>query len=287
MKHLRLLVLLLAPAPAALAQFICATNKGAITIAEYAGAERDVVIPSRITGHPVRAIGYRAFSFSTLTNLTIPDSVTTIGEGAFEHCSDLTSVTIPDTVTTIGECAFYLCPSLTSVALGANLTNIAAAAFSSCANLTNVLIPSSVASIGPMTFASCRNMTAIRVEALNASYSSVAGVLFNKTQTTLTLCPGGKAGDYVIPNSVLEIGGGAFRGCARLTSVTIPAGVTRIGPEAFEACPGLKALYFRGNAPSQTRAVFDDRSRATIYYLPGTTGWGPQFGGRPTAVWKR
>ena len=67
------------------------------------------------------------------------------------------------------------------------------------------------------------------MDALNSVYSSVDGVLFNKSQTTLIQYPGGKAGSYTIPNSVTSIGDYAFSGCTSLTSVTIPNSVTSIG----------------------------------------------------------
>ena len=109
------------------------------------------------------------------------------GDYAFYGCTSLTSVTIPNSVTSIGDWAFYRCTSLTSVT-----------------------IPNSVTSIGDWAFYSCTSLTAITVDALNSVYSSVAGVLFNKSQTTLIQCPGGKAGSYTIPNSVTSIGDYAF-----------------------------------------------------------------------------
>jgi len=93
-----------------------------------------------------------------------------------------------------------------------------------------------------------------------------------------------------IPNSVASIGNQAFFGCARLTTVTIGKGVTSIGDEAFIYCAGLTGVYFRGNAPRIRRTAFDGATKATVYYLPGTKGWGgrfwgTKFAGRPTALW--
>ena len=82
---------------------------------------------------------------------------------------------------------------------------------------------------------SCPLLGAITVDASNPAYSSVAGVLFNKSQTTLLRCPEGKSGSYTIPNGVTSIGGYAFSRCSGLTSVTLPTSVTSIGDRAFES----------------------------------------------------
>jgi hypothetical protein len=122
------------------------------------------------------------------------------------------------------------------------------------------------------------------VDPLNAVYSSADGVLFNQSQTTLIQCPGGKAGNYTIPNSVTNVAYNALAECYYLTNVTIPNSVTVIGSDAFYYCYRLTGIYFHGNAPSLGSNVFDYDSNATIYHLPGTTGWGPTFGGLPTVL---
>jgi hypothetical protein len=85
-------------------------------------------------------------------------------------------------------------------------------------------------------------------------------------------------------NSVTNIGDFAFIGCSSLATVTIGNNVTTIGDGAFEYCTSLTSVHFQGNAPSLGEGVFYD-TPATNYYLPGTTGWGTNFGGRPTALW--
>jgi len=88
-----------------------------------------------------------------------------------------------------------------------------------------------------------------------------------------------------IPNSVTNIGDYAFAGCTNLTSVTIPNSVTSIAGLAFWNCSSLTEVYFQGNAPSVGYGAFLDADNATVYHLPGTTGWGTTFGDRPTALW--
>jgi hypothetical protein len=87
-----------------------------------------------------------------------------------------------------------------------------------------------------------------------------------------------------IPNSVTIIGNWAFYGCSGLTSVTIPNSVTTIGDQAFYNCTNLTGVYFQGNAPNGP-SVFSVDNNVTVYYLPGTTGWGSTFGGRPAMLW--
>jgi hypothetical protein len=249
-----------------------------------------------------------AYPGSKVGSYTIPPSVTSIEDGAFAFCTSLTSVSIPSSVSSIGYGTFALCASLTSVTIPNSVTNIGIYSFSSCASLTNVTIGSSVTSIGDGAFAACTSLSAITVNPSNSVYSSLDGILFNKSQTTLIQCPGGKAGGYTIPNSVSNLGESAFERCASLTSVTIGNGVTSIGHNVFERCPSLtsvtvsasvtsigidafhkctslKEVYFQGNPPSVDLSAFNDDDKAIVYYLPGTKGWGSTFGGRPTALW--
>ena len=244
-----LLLLLLLTLPAVVqAQFDYTINNGTVTITGYTGSGGAVTIPAMISGLPVASIGDSAFAFVDWS-------------GSGSNCQYIVSVTIPDSVTSIGSSAFYHCSSLTNVTLGTNVTTVGEAAFSSCSNLTSVTIPASVTSIWQGSywegvFYQCSSLTAITVNPQNPQYSSVAGVLFNRSQTTLITCPEGKVGAYTIPDSVSSIEYAAFLGCRSLTSVTIPNSVTSIGIEAFVYCSGLTSVTIPGSVTNTGNDAF-------------------------------
>ena len=167
----------------------------------------DLVIPDSVT-----SIGVYAFSgCSGLTSVTILDSVTSIGNYAFNGCIGLTSVTIPNSVTSISWGAFMVCTGLRSVTIGSGVTSIGSSAFSGCSGLTSVTIPDSVTSIGSYAFAYCSSLTSV-----------------------------------TIGNGVTRIGDYAFSDCDGLTSVTIGNGVTSIGSMVFAYCYELTSVTFEG-----------------------------------------
>jgi hypothetical protein len=196
-----------------------------------------VTIPNSVT-----SIGDQAFALCfSLTSVTIGINVASIGDYAFNSCFSLTNATIPNSVTSIGDYAF-LGSGLTSVTIGINVASIGDYAFNSCFSLTSVTIPNSVTNIGVDSFGSSVSLTAITVAAQNPAYSSVNGVLFDKSQATLLQFPGGLGGSYTIPSSVTSIGGYAFDTCTSLTGVTIPNSVTSIGEYAFYESASLLSV---------------------------------------------
>jgi hypothetical protein len=238
------------------AQFTFVTNNGAINITGYLGTDGTVVIPGMINGYPVTSIGSSAFFYqTTLTNVTIPGSITNIGFQAFTGCG-LTSVSIPDGVVTIGQSAFMHCSSLTNVSFGNSVTSIADGAFYGCTSLTNVFIPKNVTNIYSTAFVYCSNLTALDVDVINPAFSSVDGVLFDKYQTILLCYPAGLPGNYFMPGSVISIGDNAFEFCFNFTNVIIPDAVTTIGRSAFYGCENISHFTLSSNLVSIGSSAF-------------------------------
>ena len=126
-----------------------------------------IIIPEEVsymdTNKKVTSIGEHAFSKSSLTSVSIPNTVTTIKEAAFANCNGLSSITIPNSVTTIGESAFYYCYGLTSVTIGNSVTSIERTAFCGCKYMTSLTLGNSVTSIGPRAFQYCNALASLTI----------------------------------------------------------------------------------------------------------------------------
>ena len=198
-----------------------------------------------------------------LTEYTIPDIVTTIGDGAFACCRCLTSITITDSVTTIGDEAFYDCSSLTSVTIPDSVTTIGDYAFCGCSSLTSVTIPDSVTTIGDGAFYVCSSLTKF-----NSKYASDDGRCLIIDGTLKSFAPAGLT-TYSIPNSVTTIGDEAFASCRCLTSITIPDNVTKIGGAAFSGCSSLTSVYCKAiTPPAGDGNMFDYNASGRMIYVP-------------------
>ena len=166
----------------------------------------------------------------SVKKVVIEDGVTSIGNSAFDSCSNLTSITIPDSVSSIGNFVFYGCSSLTSITLSNNITNIGNSAFAGCSSLTSITIPDRVTSIEKYAFYNCSGLTSITIP---DSVTSIGESAFRNC-TSLT--------SITIPDSVTSIGKSAFSNCSSLTSITIPDSVTSIGDYVFISCSSLTTI---------------------------------------------
>ena len=225
-----------------------------------------ITIPNGVT-----SIGDYAFSECTsLTSITIPNSVSSIGEGAFLLCESLENITIPNSVTSISDSVFFCCTGVTSITIPDSVTSIGDGAFGNCESLTSITVPDSVVSIGTYAFEGCTNLTSILVDKQNNEYSSLDGVLFNKDQTILVICPSGKSSSYVIPDSVTYIDNRAFCHYSSLTSITIPDSVMNIGDEAFWGCENLTSITIPNSVTSIGHYAFTDCTNLTSIAIPSS-----------------
>jgi hypothetical protein len=264
------LACLLAAAPAT-AQVNYAVSGNTAYVTYSYSASGDIAIASAYNGYPVTSIGGGAFyGCANLTNVTIPNSVTSIGGGAFALCRSLTNVTIPNSVTNIGWQAFSNCTSLTSVTIPNSVIRIETWAFRDCWGLASVTIPNSVTTLGNGVFSRCYSLTNLSVAAANPVYSSLDGVLFNKAQTILLTYPGGRAGSYVIPDSLTTIPDAAFSDSTNLTSVTIPDSVTSIGYEAFYRCRSLTSVTIGNGITTIGYGAFWNCTSLTSVTIPNS-----------------
>lgn len=253
MKLLRLLWLMAAPF-AVHAQFTFTTNfaNGAITISGYTGPGGAVIIPSTTNGWPITAIGSGAFQHqATVTDITIPGSVTNIGYGAFFDCTGLTNVSMGSGVLSLSSGSgvfaefgcFTFCTGLRSVILPASMTNIGINAFYSCTNLTNLAFSGGTINIGSNA----------------CEYTALQNIS--------------------VPDSTsnLIIGNNAFASCPDLTNVAIGSGLSSlsIGLEAFVNCTNLLAFdvdpansFFE----SSNGVLFDAGQNVLLAFPPGVGG---------------
>ena len=269
------------------------TGDAGVTITDCEeSTEGEVVIPGEIEGLPVTSIGFEAFdSCSSLTSVSIPESLTSIEPLVFFNCSSLTSITVAssnpayksidgvvhskdgsrllicptgkkghytigENVTRVGATAFWDCSSLTSVTIPASVTSIEFQAFAKCTNLTTITIPDSVTSIGGGAFRDCTSLTSITIP---ASVTSIEGYAFVACSALTSI---------TMPDSITRINEGAFAACSSLTSITIPEGVTSIEWGAFEDCNGLTSIIIPESVTSIGEAVMAGCRSLTSATIP-------------------
>ena len=241
----------------------------------YLSKGENFIIPDSVT-----SIGDGAFEDCwSLQSVTIPDSVTSIGDLAFYDCRSLHSVTIPDSVTSIGESAFYRCSSLQSVTIPDSVTSIGSSAFESCSSFQSVTIPASVTSIGESAFEGCSSLQSVTIPDSVTSIGDSAFEFCDSLHSVTIPDSVTSIGDdafheclslqsVTIPDSVTSIGDSAFSGCSSLQSVTIPDSVTSIGDCAFSFCSSLQSVTIPDSVTSIGDRAFKDCSSLQSVAIP-------------------
>ena len=231
-------------------------NKEITTLIQYP-CKKDVkkyIIPEGVT-----SIGEYAFEYcSNLINITIPEGVTSIGKSAFEYCSSLTNITIPEGVTSIGKFAFEYCSSLTSITIPDSVTSIGSCAFDNCSRLKSITIPEGVTNIGNSAFERCSSLTSITIP---DSVTSMGQYVFQNCSSLTSI---------TISKGLTSLETGSFAYCSSLTSITISEGITSIGYNAFYKCNNLTSIIFNGTE-EQFKAIKvgsgnDYFTKATVTY---------------------
>ena len=226
---------------------------------KYSG---DIIIPEKVKGNDgveyiVASLGESFYGCSGLTSITIPSSVTSLGESCFYGCSGLTSITIPSSVTSLGNYCFQGCSGLPSITIPSSVTSLGSSCFYYCSGLTSITIPSSVTSLGDYCFYYCSGLTSITIPSSVTSLgnycfyycSGLTSITIPSSVTSLgNYCFEGCRGltSITIPSSVTSLGFCCFEGCSGLTSITIPSSVTSLGNECFYGCKNLETVYFKG-----------------------------------------
>jgi hypothetical protein len=259
-----------------------------------------VTIPDSVT----RIESYAFDNCLNLASAVIPNSVATIEYRAFGSCLGLSSVKIPNNVTNIGSRAFDGCSRLIIATIGNSVASVGSGTFSMCASLSSITVGSSVTNIDSSAFSGCSSLTNITVDVLNPVYSSLEGVLFNKSQTTLITCPMGVVGSYTLPDSVNHVDIEAFYQCANITAIAVtaqniqytsvngvlfdknqttlvryppgkvgsymfPNNTINIGSQAFSQCNRLTSVTIPNSVANIASKAFADCSELTSVFFKG------------------
>ena len=244
-------------APKPKEDFKYSINNGKCTITGYNGTAINIVIPEKLQGYPVTAIGdYAFYENETLQSITIPYGVTSIGEYAFIGCHNLVNVSIPESVTSIEYRAFRECTSLKSVVLPESLTNLAGNVFYDCSSLESINIPSKITTINDWTFTHCDKLKSITIP---DGVTSIGACAF---------CNCDILDNVVIPDSVTSIGDKAFLYCYGLKNITIPSSVKSIGEDVFKDCHS--SLAINGEAGSEAES-YASRNNIQFKAAQGST----------------
>ena len=213
-----------------------------------------VEIPESVT-----KIGNGAFDYSGLSSVNIPNSVTIIENNAFSS-TQLTSIRIPGNATQ-WERAFAGCSKLTTVIIESGIKKIEKGAFANCTGLTSVSIPNSVTVISESAFSSCTALTSIDIP---NSVTEISSTAFSGCKSLIHIS---------IPEKITGIGTSAFSDCTALSSITFPSTLTGIGDNCLEGCTGLTTVDIPATVSYIGHTSFKDCTKLTSVSIPdGVTG---------------
>lgn len=248
-------------------------NDGNATITKFLGPVGsanpnfyDIKIPSELGGHPVTGLGEYSFAAnpydghqgnplcSKIRSVTIQQSVTSIGDRAFDGCSALTTLSLGEKIKTIGNYAFENCTSLTGVTIPQSVTSIGYSAFEGCTNLNPLTIKGPITSMGNYAFAGSTYLTSLT---LYDDIQTIGNFAFVGSTSLKTV---------TLPKNLTSIGEYAFARCSELESITIPEKVKTINPQTFADCSKLEYIILPAGLTTFDDSLENCRPECVIYY---------------------
>lgn len=178
----------------------------------------------------------------SLKEIVIPKGVTSIGEYAFDGCSSLSSIILSDKITSIGNYAFYN-TGLKEISLPDTLTEIGSNVFSSCSDLRKVKLPSGIKKISAGMFDNCERLNSIEIP---ESVTDIGEYAFKSCNMA----------EIQLPKSLTSLKYGTFMSCSNLTTICIPKAVTSIDTDAFKSCQALRSVYIENGATKIEKHAF-------------------------------
>ena len=225
-----------------------------VTITDYIGNEEDVNVPSIIAGKTVKKIGSNISD--GIKKITIPSTVTEIGDSAFIYSNSLKEVKLSDGLKKIGECAFSNCINLEKVEIPNSVEEIGDSAFSCCESIERIELPSSLNSISNDLFYGCISLSEV---VINDNVTSIGMYSFGGCDNLKTI---------TLPNNLETIGDYAFDSCFKLETITIPNDVESISCGAFQSCENLKTVHLSNRLKNIEESAFAYCSSLSNISLP-------------------
>lgn len=252
--------------------------KTVTSIGEYAFCGNNTENISLEIPNTITSIGNCAFAQSKIKEITIPDTVTTIGEGVFEHCEALTKVTLPTNLNTISTNLFSNCTKLASIEIPASVTNIESGAFESCKSLKKVKLPSELTEIKDSIFNMCTELKSIelsnKIEKIgNNAFASCAIENIDLPETLKSIGEkafyGTSLKNVEIPLSTSSIGKSAFAECKKLKNIVFSKQTADIGSDAFLNCDKDLVIYCYNYGEQQINNLISLYNKKPAYVLCG------------------
>lgn len=224
----------------------------------YLGIETALTLPADCNGHPYSIYRYAFYGQSTLTHVTVPDTVKSLGRSAFQGCRGLTHVSLPDDISFTDGYVFADCTSLADLNLPLKATNLDSSTLRNCSALIEVEGDATYAAGWLLSVSLLGEGETVTLREGTVGIGSYA--ISNKWHMTR----------LVLPSSLVTIGDHAFDSCRGLTEVVIPTSVRYVGTDVFSNCSALTAVYFAGDRSRADLWKYTNFHETTLYYYSET-----------------